>query len=103
MNKYKYIIFGMAVAGIVSELPVARAQTMFQSYHCADGTNFIVGFYPHDSRAYLQIDGRPVTLKRRLALSGTRYAGGGVTLKIDKAGASTVKHARRPGTACQLN
>ena len=101
MNKYKYIIFGMAVAGIVSGPPVAHAQTTFQTYHCADGTNFIVGFYPHDSRAYLQIDGRQVTLQRRLTLSGTRYAGGGVTLKIDKAGATRVKHARRPETACE--
>lgn len=103
MNKYKHIIFGLAVAGIVSGSPVARAQTTFQSYHCADGTNLIVGFYPYDSRAHLQIDGREVTLFRRLALSGKRYAGGGVTLKIDKAGATRVKHARRPETACDLN
>ena len=99
----KYIISGLAVAGFVSGPPVAHAQTTFQTYHCADGTNFIVGFYPHDSRAYLQIDGRQVTLQRRLTLSGTRYAGGGVTLRIDTAGATTVKHARRPKTACGLN
>ena len=102
MNKYKYIIFGSAVAGIVSGPPVARAQT-FQSYHCADGTNFIVGFYPYDSRAHLQIDGGEVTLPKRLTLSGTRYAGSGVTMKIDKTGAITVKHARRPKTACESN
>ena len=99
----KYIISGLAVAGFVSGPPMAHAQTTFQTYHCADGTNFIVGFYPHDSRAYLQIDDRQVTLRRRLTLSGTRYAGGGVTLKIDKAGATTVKHAKRPKTACGLN
>jgi hypothetical protein len=62
-----------------------------------------VGFYPYDARAHLQIDGREVTLPKRLTLSGTRYAGGGVTLKIDRAGATTVKHARRPKTACGLN
>ena len=101
MDKYKYLISGLAVAGIVSGPPVAHAQTTFQTYHCADGTNFIVGFYPHDTRAHLQIDGRAVTLRRRLALSGTRYAGGGVTLKIDKAGVTRVKHARRPETACE--
>jgi membrane-bound inhibitor of C-type lysozyme len=103
MNKCKYIIFSLAVAGIVSGPPLAHAQTTFQSYHCADGTNFIVGFYPHDTRAHLQIDGRPVTLHRRLTLSGTRYAGGGVTLKIDRAGGTTVKHRWRPRTACELN
>ena len=37
-------------------------------------------------RAHLQIDGKAVTLAKRLALSGSRYSGGGVTLKITKAG-----------------
>jgi membrane-bound inhibitor of C-type lysozyme len=78
----------------------ALAQT-FQSYHCADGTQFLVGFFQNDSRAFLQIDGRAVTLPRRLTLSGSRYSGGGVTLKITGAG-TTVKHARRPTTACEL-
>jgi membrane-bound inhibitor of C-type lysozyme len=78
----------------------AAAQS-FQSYRCADGTQFIVGFFEYDKRAHLQIDGRAVTLGRRVALSGAHYAGGGVTLKITRAG-TTVKHARRPETACEL-
>jgi membrane-bound inhibitor of C-type lysozyme len=78
----------------------ALAQT-FQSYHCADGTQFLVGFFQNDSRAFLQIDGRAVTLPRRLTLSGSRYSGGGVTLKITKIG-TTVRHAKRPTTACEL-
>jgi membrane-bound inhibitor of C-type lysozyme len=78
----------------------ALAQT-FQSYHCADGTQFLVGFFQNDSRAFLQIDGRAVTLPRRLTLSGSRYSGGGVTLKITKIG-TTVRHAKRPPTACEL-
>jgi membrane-bound inhibitor of C-type lysozyme len=78
----------------------APAQT-FQSYRCADGSQFIVGFFEYDSRAHLQIDGRAVTLAKRLGLSGSRYSGGGVTLKITKAG-TTIKHAKRPVTACEL-
>jgi membrane-bound inhibitor of C-type lysozyme len=78
----------------------ALAQT-FRSYHCADGTQFLVGFFQNDSRAFLQIDGRAVTLPRRLTLSGSRYSGGGVTLKITKIG-TTVRHAKRPTTACEL-
>jgi membrane-bound inhibitor of C-type lysozyme len=77
----------------------APAQT-FQNYRCADGTQFIVGFFEYDKRAHLQIDGKAVTLARRLGLSGARYTGGGVTLKITKSG-TTVKHARRPVTACE--
>ena len=78
----------------------ASAQT-FQNYRCADGSQFIVGFFEYDSRAHLQIDGRAVTLAKRLTLSGSRYSGGGVTLKITKAG-TTVKRAKRPTTACEL-
>lgn len=79
----------------------ARAQT-FQSYRCADGTQFIVGFFEYDTRAHVQIDGNALTLARRLGLSGARYSGSGVTLKISRTG-TTVKHARRPVTACELS
>ena len=58
-------------------------------------------FFEYDPRAHLQIDGKAVTLAKRFALSGSRYSGGGVTLKITKAG-TTVKHARRSVTACEL-
>jgi hypothetical protein len=63
--------------------------------------SFIVGFFEYDRRAHLQIDGKAMTLGRRFAVSGSRYSGGGVSLKISKAG-TTLTHARRPVTACEL-
>ena len=99
MNRRNRSIFGVMVLAALGSSP-ASAQS-FQSYRCADGTQFIVGFFEYDQRAHLQIDGRAVTLGRRLSLSGSRYSGGGVTLKITKAG-TTVKHAKRPVTACEL-
>jgi hypothetical protein len=78
----------------------ALAQT-FQNYRCVDGTQFIVGFFEYDKRAHLQIDGKAVTLPRRFGLPDVRYSGNGVTLKIGPTGV-TVKHARRPVTACEL-
>jgi hypothetical protein len=39
-------------------------------------------------------------LAKRVALSGARYSGGGVTLKITAAG-TVVKHTKRPATACE--
>lgn len=89
------------MAGGVSGARQADAQT-FRTYRCADGTQFIVGFYDYDKRAFLQIDGEPVTLAKRLTLSGARYSGAGVTLKIGKTGATTVKHLKRPVTACAV-
>lgn len=88
----------MLAGGICGARP-ADAQ-MFQTYRCADGTQFIVGFYDGDKRAFLQIDGEPVTLGKRLTVSGTRYSGAGTTLTIGKTGSTTVKHLKRPVTAC---
>ena len=101
MNRHKTIVLGAAltVAGFATGSSPALAQT-FQSYRCADGTKFIVGFFEYDKRAHLQIDGKAVTLAKRFGLSGARYSGG-VTLKITKA-VTTVKHAQRPATACEL-
>ena len=94
------ILSGAALCGALASQP-ASAQA-FNSYRCADGTQFVAGFFEYDSRAHLQLDGKAVTLKKRLALSGSRYTGGGVTLKISKAGLTTLKHAKRPVTSCDL-
>ena len=101
MNGCRAIIWGAAFcvsAAAAGALP-ASAQT-FQNYRCADGTRFIVGFYQYDTRAFVQVDGAPVTLARRFfSLSGSRYSGSGVTLNITKSGAR-LKHAGGPATAC---
>jgi len=89
------------VAGLIGQESPASAQT-FDSYRCADGTHFIMAFYPSDKRAYLQIDGRAVTLKKGLTVSGKRYSGGGVSLVITATGA-LIRHVRRPLTACELS
>jgi membrane-bound inhibitor of C-type lysozyme len=98
------ILVGAAVLGTAPAIfgPAPALAQSFQTYHCTDGTEFIVGFYPYDSRAYVQIDGREITLPRRLTLSGTRYSGGDVSLKIARAGATTIKHAKRREAACAL-
>jgi membrane-bound inhibitor of C-type lysozyme len=90
----------VAAICVLADSSPASAQT-FQNYRCADGTQFIVGFFAYDTRAYLQLDGGSVTLAKRFALSGRRYSGRGVSLKITKSGI-TLKHARRPVTACEL-
>lgn len=87
-------------AGIVAPIPPIAAQT-FDSYRCVDGTQFVLAFYPHDKRAYIQIDGHSVELKKSLTLSGRRYSGSGVSLVMTSSGA-LVRHARRPVTACRL-
>ena len=102
MNRHKAILVAFAAlsAGTIGARPAA-AQT-FKTYRCADGTQFIVGFYDLDKRAFLQIDGEPVTLAKRLTVSGARYSGTGITLRMDKTGATMVKHLKRPATACAV-
>ena len=101
MTKRKIAGLGTALfLGMIAP-SAALAQTTFKNYQCADGTQFIAGFFQPDSRAHLQLDGKAVTLAKRLALSGSRYTGNGVTLKITKAGITTLKLAKRPVTLCE--
>jgi membrane-bound inhibitor of C-type lysozyme len=103
MNCCRKRIFGAALcAAVVAAAPSAAfAQSTFRNYRCADGAQFIVGFFQYDSRAHLQLDGKAVTLPKRVALSGSRYSGKGVTLRITKAGVTSLKHAKRPFTTCE--
>lgn len=92
-----------AVVAVLAGSVAACAQdTTFRTYHCADGTEFIVGFYPYDPGAYVQIDGSAIMLPKRLAISGLRYASRGITLRISKDGRTTVKRPKRAETACEV-
>jgi membrane-bound inhibitor of C-type lysozyme len=59
--------------GITSAAP----QTLL-TFHCSDGTEFVSALYP-GTRAYVQLDGKAMTLPRRISLSGTRYSSGDIT------------------------
>ena len=103
MNCCRNTIFGVALCvAVAAAVPSAAfAQSSFRNYRCADGAQFIVGFFQYDSRAHLQLDGKALTLPKRVALSGSRYQAKGVTLRITKAGVTTLKHAKRPVTTCE--
>ena len=79
MNCRRNTIFGAAlcVAAAAAVPSAAFAQSTFRNYRCADGAQFIVGFFQYDSRAHLQLDGKALTLPKRVALSGSRYQGEG--------------------------
>jgi membrane-bound inhibitor of C-type lysozyme len=100
MKRTAVILIGAAMGALAAGAPPAAAQT-FKTYGCADGSQFIVGFFQYDKRAHLQIDGKAVALSKRIALSGARYSGGGIVLNIGKAGA-TIKHGKRRASACSV-
>ena len=84
------VVFGTAI--IFGGLPAA-AQT-FSTYRCQDGSEFVAAFYREDTRAHLQLDGKAVALPKRVSLSGSRYAKGGVTLRITKT-ATTLRRGKQ--------
>ena len=93
MKQWKFIkIIGGAAAIAVSQ-PPAVAQTFF-TYHCRDGAEFVVAFVGNDRSAHLQLDGKAVTLPRRLSVSGKRYANGNIALTITKAITSLKRGSR---------
>ena len=100
---FRNTIFGAALcAAAIAAVPTAGlAQSSFRNYRCVDGSQFMVGFFQYDKRAHLQLDGKAVTLPKRVALTGSRYQGKGITLRISRAGVVTLKHARRKTTTCE--
>jgi len=103
MNFLGNRFFSAILCAMVSAaLPTgAAAQSSFRNYRCADGSQFTAGFFQYDKRAHLQLDGKAVTLTKRVALTGSRYQAKGVTLRITRAGVTTLKHGKRPTTACE--
>jgi membrane-bound inhibitor of C-type lysozyme len=76
----------LAGAAIAS---LARGQD-FQTFHCADGTEFVTAFYAGTRSAYVQLDGKALTLPRRISVTRPRYAAGNITLWM-KDGRATLR------------
>lgn len=91
-----FALIGMAVC-LIGQSPVV-AQT-FLTYHCRDGSEFVVAFFEGDRAARIQLDGKAMTLPRRASISGSRYKKGDVTLRIAKT-VTTLKRGNR-STECQ--
>ena len=77
MKRTAIVLVGAAAVALATGVSPAAAQT-FKTYACADGTQFIVGFFQYDKRAHLQIDGKAVALSQahcavRLALQRRRH------------------------------
>src|SRR5262249_53161730 len=89
----QYFMPWFCAAGLVIGSSSASGQT-FLTYHCRDGSEFVVAFVERDRSAYLQLDGKAVSLRQRLSLSGSRYAKGDISLRITKTGTTLVRGRR---------
>lgn len=86
-------------AGVLCGLAGPAAAQKFFNYTCADGSQFVAAFIPQARAAYLQLDGKAMTLPQRLAASGARYAKGGVTFWI-KGNTAQLKRPQKKWTQC---
>ena len=80
MRQRDFVTIVVAVGILLGMSPVF-AQT-FHTYRCYDGSQFILAFFEGDNRAHLQLDGKALTLSKRISLSGSRYAKGDISLRI---------------------
>ena len=78
----------------------ALAQT-FQTFHCRDGSEFVVALYSGDRTAHVQLDGKALALRHRPSLSGSRYTKGDISLRMANK-AATLKRGRRT-TECSAS
>src|SRR6266566_96063 len=85
-------IFTAQLVGVT--LAAAQGIVTFRTFHCHDGTDFVVAFSKGTSRAQVQLDGKAMTLPRRVSLSGVRYSAGGITLRI-KENVTTLSRGRQ--------
>jgi len=95
--------FGRALAvGLAGHVALAlpASAESISLYQCADGLQFALAFYDGDSHAHMQLNGKALSLPKRLSLSGSRYSQGGVTLRVGKDG-TTLKRPREPVTSCK--
>lgn len=92
-------VLAIGIAGSVW-LTLPAAAEGISLYQCADGLQFALAFYEADSHAHIQLNGKSLSLPKRLSLSGTRYSQSGVTLRIGK-DATTLKRPRQQITTCK--
>ncbi|MBV8792085.1 MAG: MliC family protein [Pseudolabrys sp.] len=97
MRFCRALAIGIAGSAWLAQPAAAQGIALYQ---CADGLQFALAFYEADSHAHIQLNGKSLSLPKRLSLSGSRYSQSGVTLKMGK-DATTLKRPREPVTACK--
>jgi membrane-bound inhibitor of C-type lysozyme len=78
----------------------AHAQT-FVTFACSDGTTISAAFFKGEKRMHMQLDGKALALPRRLSISGTRYAKGGVSFLV-RGQDAMLKRPKRKAVACRI-
>jgi membrane-bound inhibitor of C-type lysozyme len=89
----------LALAGLAASATATFGQTYLQ-YRCEDGAEVSVAFVEQSMAAYVQLDGKALTLPLRLSASGLRYKKSGVTFWI-KGNEAQLKRPKKKWTQCK--
>lgn len=84
----------LALVVLVAAFSTAADAQTFSTYRCRDGSEFALAFFQGDRAAHVQLDGKAVTLSKRLSVTGARYGKDDVTLRITKS-ATTLRRGKR--------
>jgi membrane-bound inhibitor of C-type lysozyme len=96
MGKTRTIVTAAMLASFAAGPAAAQK---FVNYTCRDGSQFAAAFFRDTPMAYLQLDGKGLSLPRRFSpLRGARYAKSGITFVVN-GDAATLRRAGR-STQC---
>jgi membrane-bound inhibitor of C-type lysozyme len=92
-------ILALALIALASSAAPSFAQAYLQ-YRCDDGAQISVAFVDNSKAAFVQLDGKAMTLPLRLSAWGLRYKKSGVTLWI-KGNDTRLKRPKNNWTQCK--
>jgi membrane-bound inhibitor of C-type lysozyme len=79
---YAKIVWQGAIVIFIFTISPVFAQT-YLTFRCQDRVEFVAAFFPETRTAYLQLDGKAISLTRRISISGKRYSKGRITLWLN--------------------
>jgi membrane-bound inhibitor of C-type lysozyme len=71
-------LLALVAAGVMLPAMPARSETYYY-YRCENGAEFEVALFPDTRAAYIQLDGKALTLPKFFSITGTRYRRAGIT------------------------
>jgi membrane-bound inhibitor of C-type lysozyme len=72
------VLLALVAAGAMLHAMPARSETYYH-YRCENGAEFEVAMFADTRAAYIQLDGKAMTLPKFFSITGTRYRRAGVT------------------------
>ena len=97
--RWKAIAIAGFIAGMLNQAVPVLAQTAY-TYQCRDGAEFVFAVFEGRRAAYVQLDGKHLTLPQRLWLGAKRYSKSGIAITT-KGNTAVLKRSGKK-TDCEI-